>query len=165
MISWSIVLWRVIYVIIVYVSSDPSTYMVHIRFAFWNRLWKLWHPNGWGLHSTSLKWSKDQTWVPLFFLISRILICEESPQLGASRSLTKDHKANLEWGRKIGHTRANRSNTQEMQRQERKYTTTQEQHRTGARIYLKSLECKAAKFQSVGMLLRCFRTGWSLEGA
>jgi hypothetical protein len=26
------------YVIAVYVSSDPSTYMVHIRFAFQNRV-------------------------------------------------------------------------------------------------------------------------------
>jgi hypothetical protein len=27
------------YVIVVYVSSDPGTYMVRIRFAFQNRVW------------------------------------------------------------------------------------------------------------------------------
>jgi hypothetical protein len=30
----SIVRWWIIYVIIVYMGSDPGTYMVHIRFAF-----------------------------------------------------------------------------------------------------------------------------------
>ena len=29
-----------IYVIVVYVSSDPGTYIVRIRFAFWNRVWQ-----------------------------------------------------------------------------------------------------------------------------
>jgi hypothetical protein len=28
-----------IYAITVYVSSDPGTYMIRIRFAFWNRVW------------------------------------------------------------------------------------------------------------------------------
>ena len=28
-----------IYVIAVYVNSDPGTYIVRIRFAFWNRVW------------------------------------------------------------------------------------------------------------------------------
>jgi hypothetical protein len=28
------------YVIVVYMSSDPSTYMVHIRFVFQNRVWQ-----------------------------------------------------------------------------------------------------------------------------
>jgi hypothetical protein len=30
-----------IYVIVVYVNSDPGTYMIHIRFAFWNRVWQM----------------------------------------------------------------------------------------------------------------------------
>jgi hypothetical protein len=34
------VLWWVIYVIDVYVSSDPGTYMVRIRFTFQNRVWQ-----------------------------------------------------------------------------------------------------------------------------
>jgi hypothetical protein len=29
-----------IYVIAVYVSSDPGTYIVRIRFAFWNLVWQ-----------------------------------------------------------------------------------------------------------------------------
>jgi hypothetical protein len=29
-----------IYVIVVYVNSDPVTYIVRIRFAFWNRVWQ-----------------------------------------------------------------------------------------------------------------------------
>jgi hypothetical protein len=29
-----------IYVIAVYVNSDPGTYIVRIRFAFWNRVWQ-----------------------------------------------------------------------------------------------------------------------------
>jgi hypothetical protein len=53
----------------------------------------LWHPKGWGLHSNPLKWSKDQTWVPLFLLILSIPVCEESPQLRASRGLTKWSKS------------------------------------------------------------------------
>jgi hypothetical protein len=35
---------RFIYVIVVYVSSDPGTYIVRIRFAFWNRVWQWWQP-------------------------------------------------------------------------------------------------------------------------
>jgi hypothetical protein len=36
------------YEIAVYVSSDPVTYMIHIRFTFQNRVWHL-----------------DRTWQPL----------------------------------------------------------------------------------------------------
>jgi hypothetical protein len=43
--------------------------------------------NGWGLPSTPLKWSKDQTWVPQFFFISQHPICEESPQVGVYHAL------------------------------------------------------------------------------
>ena len=32
---------RFIYVIAVYVSSDPGTYIVRIRFAFQNRVWQV----------------------------------------------------------------------------------------------------------------------------
>jgi len=32
-----------IYVIAVYVSSDPGTYIVRIRFAFQNRVWHKWY--------------------------------------------------------------------------------------------------------------------------
>jgi hypothetical protein len=31
------------YVIVVYVSSDPGTYMVRIRFTFQNRVWHKWY--------------------------------------------------------------------------------------------------------------------------
>jgi hypothetical protein len=41
MIIRSIVRWWVIYVVDVYVSSDPGTYMIYIRFAFWNRVWHI----------------------------------------------------------------------------------------------------------------------------
>jgi hypothetical protein len=41
MIIQSIVRWWVIYVIAVYVSSDPDTYMVRIRVAFWKRVWHI----------------------------------------------------------------------------------------------------------------------------
>jgi hypothetical protein len=30
-----------IYVIAVYMNSDPGTYIVRIRFAFWNRVWQI----------------------------------------------------------------------------------------------------------------------------
>jgi hypothetical protein len=44
----SIVLWWVIYVIAMYVSSDPGTYMVRIRFTFQNRVWQLRRGFDWG---------------------------------------------------------------------------------------------------------------------
>jgi hypothetical protein len=49
----------------------------------------LWRPNGRGLRSTPLKWSKDQTWVPRFFLISRNPICEKFPHVEVSHALHK----------------------------------------------------------------------------
>jgi hypothetical protein len=39
MIIRSIVRWWVIYVIVLHVSSDTSTYMVRIGFDFWNQVW------------------------------------------------------------------------------------------------------------------------------
>jgi hypothetical protein len=45
-----------IYVIAVYVSSDPGTYMVHIRFTFQNRVW---HLTPWtGSGTTTSAWGK-----------------------------------------------------------------------------------------------------------
>jgi hypothetical protein len=49
----------------------------------------LWCPNGWVLHSTPLKWSRDQTWVPRLFSLKYIPVCEESPQVGVSHTLHK----------------------------------------------------------------------------
>jgi hypothetical protein len=41
-----------------------------------------------GLQSTPLKWSKDQTWVPRF-LPYHNPVCEESPQIRVTQSLTQ----------------------------------------------------------------------------
>jgi hypothetical protein len=49
MIIRSIVWWWVIYVVTVYVSYDPDMYMVHIRFAFWNRVWQIYIKDSKGL--------------------------------------------------------------------------------------------------------------------
>ena len=43
MIIRSIVRWWVIYVVDVYVSSDPDMYIVYIRFALQNRVWHKWY--------------------------------------------------------------------------------------------------------------------------
>jgi hypothetical protein len=58
----------------------------------------LWRPNVRGLHSTPLKWSKDQTWVPRFSLYLTI-----SQLLGISTNLiltpyTSDHNQNRSKG-------------------------------------------------------------------
>jgi hypothetical protein len=50
--------------------------------------------------------------------------------------------------------------TQESQRDERKNTISQWQHKTGYQISLKTLEGMVKKFQSVGVLLRCLGSGW-----
>jgi hypothetical protein len=48
-----------IYVIAVYVSSDPGTYIVRIRFAFQNRVWHRY--SLWEEHlQESLVWSPSQ---------------------------------------------------------------------------------------------------------
>jgi hypothetical protein len=56
----------------------------------------LWRPNGRGLHSTPLKWSKDPLEYHDVLLCLLYLACEESPQLGASRPynlmFTKKHR-------------------------------------------------------------------------
>jgi hypothetical protein len=43
---------------------------------------------GQGLHSTPLKWSKDQTWVPRILTYIN-LVYEETPQIGVSHALHK----------------------------------------------------------------------------
>jgi hypothetical protein len=55
----------------------------------------LWRPNGRGLHSTLLKWSKDQTLVPWFFLISHnILFVRYHHKLESLTPYTIDHNQN-----------------------------------------------------------------------
>jgi hypothetical protein len=48
----------------------------------------LWRPNGRGLQSTPLKWSKDQLEYHGVLLAFLNPVCEESPQLGVSRPYT-----------------------------------------------------------------------------
>jgi hypothetical protein len=52
----------------------------------------LWRPNGRGLHSTPFKWSNDQLEYHNFLPYSLLPVCEESPQVGASRPYNIDHK-------------------------------------------------------------------------
>jgi hypothetical protein len=55
----------------------------------------LWHPNGRELHSTPLKWSKDQTWVPQFFLISHnISVVRNLHKLEPLMPYTNEHNQN-----------------------------------------------------------------------
>jgi hypothetical protein len=56
----------------------------------------LWCPNGRGLHSTPFKRSNDQLEYHNFLSYSLSLVCEESPQFGASRPYNDDHKRNTE---------------------------------------------------------------------
>jgi hypothetical protein len=46
---------------------------------------KLWRPTGRGSHSTPFKWSNDQLEYHSVFFLLLSPVCEESPQLGASR--------------------------------------------------------------------------------
>ena len=70
----------------------------------------LWRPNGRGLHSTPLKWSKDPLEYHDVLLCLLYLACEESPQLGASRPynlmFTKKH------GSKAGMSNAHKTQNQ-----------------------------------------------------
>jgi hypothetical protein len=52
----------------------------------------LWRPNGRGLHSIPFKWSNDQLEYHDFLPYSISPVCEESPQVGASRPYNKDLK-------------------------------------------------------------------------
>src|SRR5688572_30622312 len=56
----------------------------------------LWRPNGRGLHSTPFKRSNDQLEYHEFLPYSLSSVCEESPQLGASRPYNDDHKRSTE---------------------------------------------------------------------
>jgi hypothetical protein len=47
----------------------------------------LWRPNGQGLQSTPLKWSRDQTWVPRLSSLLYVPVCVEFPQVGVSHTL------------------------------------------------------------------------------
>jgi hypothetical protein len=72
----------------------------------------LWRPNGRGLHSTPLKWSKDPLEYHGVLLCLLCPACEESPQLGASRpynlTFTKKHKSKD--GMSNAHKTQNQSN-------------------------------------------------------
>jgi hypothetical protein len=65
----------------------------------------LWRPNGRGLQSTPLKWYKDQTWVPLFFLIfHNIPIVINLHKLESFMPYTSDHNQNRSKGLNRKHT-------------------------------------------------------------
>jgi hypothetical protein len=54
----------------------------------------LWRPNGRGLHSIPLKWSKYQTWVPRLSSLYQYPSCDESTQNGVSHALHNWSKSN-----------------------------------------------------------------------
>jgi hypothetical protein len=72
----------------------------------------LWHHNGRRLHSTPLKWSKYQTWVPQFFLISHnILVVRNLHKLESLTPYTNDHNQNRSKGGNRIHTQEHNAAT------------------------------------------------------
>jgi hypothetical protein len=107
----------------------------------------LWHPNGRGLHLTPFKWSDDQLEYHDFSFLSLSPVCEESPQLGASRPYNDDHKRSTEVreGRethtrlKSQHNDAHKSQL-ELKTQPTKFTTQMELKSLSQRIKYAKLE-------------------------
>jgi hypothetical protein len=114
-----------------------------------------------GLQSTLLKWSLRSTLVPRFSSLYQYPICEETPQIGVSHSLTKMITVNtrVREGERT-HIKAQHRNTHKKQRQEREYKITQEQLKNSTQISLKSLDGVVAECRSVGVLLRHLGTRW-----
>jgi hypothetical protein len=123
----------------------------------------LWCPNGRGLHSTPFKWSNDQLEYHGFSFLCLSPICEESPQLGASRPYYEDHKrcTEVREGRathtrlKSQHNNAHKSQL-ELKTQPTEFTTQMELKSLSQRI-------KCAKLESwrLRMFLECL--GWLLH--
>jgi hypothetical protein len=116
---------------------------------------------GQGLQSTPLKWSLRSTWVPQFLPYISIPVCEESPELGVSHSLTKISQPQLRVrnGDRIHTQKHNAATHVGKPWNECKNIVSQWQDKIGARISLKTLEGVVAEFQIVAMLLRCLGTG------
>jgi hypothetical protein len=116
----------------------------------------LWRPNGRGLHSTPFKRSNDQLEYD-FLPYSLSPVCEESPQVGASRPYSDDHKRNTEVREE--------SNTHKTQIRSTTTHTSEDlsskgQHRESTtRMELKSLtqrsKCVGAEFGCLSMLREC----------
>jgi hypothetical protein len=88
----------------------------------------LWRPNGRGLQSTPLKWSKDPLEYHGVLLCLLYPVCEESPQLGASRPY------NLMFTKKHG-SKARMSNAHKTQNQSTTRTqVTTRVHNTTRRV-------------------------------
>jgi hypothetical protein len=117
----------------------------------------LWRPNGRGLHSTPFKRSNDQLEYHDFLPYSLSLVCEESPQVGASRPYNIDHKESTRV--RLGEQHTQDSNMQhnhahkwrlELKGQHKEFTT---------RMELKSLtqrsKCVGAESGCLSMLSEC----------
>jgi hypothetical protein len=114
----------------------------------------LWRPDGWGLHSTPFKWSKDQLEYNGFSLFISFLVCEESPQVGASRPYNKDHTVNTRV--RLGATHTNPQHNTRTQAK----TWAQIKHREfTARTELKSLtrsiKCVETECGDLELLSEC----------
>jgi Tfp pilus assembly protein PilV len=86
----------------------------------------LWHPNGWGLHSTPFKWSKDQLEYHDSLFISIISRCEESPQFGVSHALHT-------WSRMNTRVRGSRNTHKNLSCSNNKHTSQEKSTKTTQR--------------------------------
>ena len=110
--------------------------------------------NGWGLHSTPLKWSNDQLEYHGVLFSLLFPVCEESPQLGVSRPYNKDQGegTRVREGSNTHKSTAKRTNTAKTwaQMNNTRFTT---------RIELKSLrmpiECAKTECEWSRMLKVC----------
>jgi hypothetical protein len=115
----------------------------------------LWRPNGRGLHSTPFKCSNDQLEYHDFLPYSFSPVCEESPQVGASRPYNKDHKEGTRV--RLGEQHTQHTNPQhthksrlELETQHREFTT-----RTELKSLTQSIKCAEAECESLRMLSEC----------
>jgi hypothetical protein len=122
----------------------------------------LWRPNGRGLHSTPFKLSNDQIGYHDFSFLWLSPVCEESPQLGASRPYSDDHKRSTEVreGRathtrlKSQHNHAHKSKL-ELKTQRTEFTTQMELKSLSQRIKCAKLE--SWRLRMLGRLLHAPR--------
>jgi hypothetical protein len=114
---------------------------------------------GQGLHSTPLKWSKDQTWVPQFSSLYQVFfLCEESPQVGVSHTIHNWSLSNTRVrGRRNTHNKPNHNNTR-TQVEKRAQETTQQSY--SSKHVLKSLSSKAIAWLQYLNVIRCPNDVW-----
>jgi hypothetical protein len=111
-----------------------------------------------GLHSTPLKWSKDQTWVPQFSSLYQVF-----PLWGILTSWSLSHLAQLisikhkNKGSRNTHKRQNHSNTH-TQVERRAQETTQQS--CNSKHVLESLSSKAITWLQVHSLVECSKNAW-----